>query len=381
LSLLKPSLAGFFIAQKPRKEYMDQGQDTTTQAESSDLRATLVAALEAPETSQAATDSEPSTTEAPSTDPRPRDELGRFKAKEASEPVSEHDDTTHSVTEVPEEDKPIDPVEEQSPKPATALRAPQSWGASAKAKFAELPPEIQQEVIRREGDYNKGLQRNAELAQFGRSLAEVINPYQAMLAAEGADPITVVSEMMRTAYLLRNAPAPQKVQLFKQVAQQFGVDLASLTAEEPYVDPQIAALQARQQQLEQYLQQQALQAQQQSQYAQAQETSRLTSEIDAFAADPAHPHFEELRPAMAALLKAGLAQDLADAYEQATWTRPDIRSSLLEQQEAKRKVEAAKRAKEAAAAAVSVRGAPHGGPGLPAPRNTLREELEAALSG
>jgi len=357
-------------------------QETTTPASGDDLRATLVAALEEPSSPQADTDSaEPSAPAAPPPDGRLRDELGRFKAKEASESVSEHDDTTPSSTEVPKEDKPEQEAQVEPPKPATALRAPQSWGASARAKFAELPPEIQQEVHKRERDFSIGLQRNAELAQFGRSLAEVINPYQAMLAAEGANPITVVDDMMRTAYLLRTAPPQQKVQLFRQVAQQFGVDLQSLTAEEPYVDPQIAALQARQQQLEQYLQQQALQAQQASQASQAQETSRLTNEIDDFASDPAHPHFEEVRADMAALLKAGRAQGLADAYEMAIWARSDIRSSLLDAQEAKRKAEAAKRAKEAAAAAVSVRGSPHGGPGLPAPRASLREELEAAWGG
>jgi hypothetical protein len=360
---------------------MDQGQDTTTPASSSDdLRATLVAALEAPETSQAATNEATPTPEAPPTDGRPRDELGRFKRVEAS-PEAPTDDTPLSRTEGPEEDKPEQEVEEPPVKPVTALRAPQSWGASAKAKFADLPPEIQQEVHKRERDFNTGLQRNAELAQFGRSLAEVINPYQAMLAAEGADPVTVVSDMMRTAYLLRTAPPQQKAQLFRQVAQQFGVDLNSLTTEEPYVDPQIAALQTRQQQLEQYLQQQALQAQQAAQATQAQETNRLTSEIEDFASDPAHPHFEEVRADMAALLKAGRAQGLADAYEMAIWARPDIRPSLLDAQEAKRKAEAAKRAQVAQAAAVSVRGAPHGGSGMPAPKASVREELESLLSG
>jgi hypothetical protein len=363
---------------------MDQGQDTTTPSSSSDdLRATLVAALEAPETSQAATDPQPSTPEAPPTDERPRDELGRFK-RVATSAEEAADDTTGDITDptMEIEDKPEQEVKEPPPKSVAALKPPQSWGAAAKTKFAELPLEIQQEVHKRERDFSIGLQKQGELANFGRSLAEVISPYQAMLAAEGANPVTVVSEMMRTAYLLRNAPAPQKVQLFRQVAQQFGVDLASLTAEEPYVDPQIAAIQARQQQLEQYLQQQALQAQQASQASQDQETSRLTSEIDKFAADPAHPHFEELRPAMAALLKAGLAQDLADAYEQATWTRPDIRSSLLDAQEAKRKAEATRRAKEAQAAAVSVRGAPHGGPGsMPMPKDSIRAELESLWPG
>jgi hypothetical protein len=364
---------------------MDQGQETTT-PQSDDLRATLVAALEAPTGEPQTTESgsaEPQTTDTPHNG-RPRDALGRFTGKTEASTETPTDDTTLSRTEEALEDKPEQEVEEPPVKPSHALRAPQSWGASAKAKFAELPPEIQQEVHKRERDISIGLQKNAELANFGRSLAEVISPYQAMLAAEGASPITVVNDMMRTAYLLRTAPPQQKAQLFRQVAQQFGVDLNSLTAEEPYVDPQIAALQTRQQQLEQYLQQQQYYAQQQSQQAQAQETDRLTSEIDTFATDPANTHFEEVRADMAALLKAGRAQGLADAYEMAIWARPDIRSSLLQQQqaeaEAKRKAEAAKRAKEAAAAAVSVRGAPHGGSGLPVPKDSLRAELEAAWS-
>jgi hypothetical protein len=370
---------------------MDQGLETTT-PQSDDLRATLVAALEAP-TSEPQT-AEPSTDEPQTPDTtrsvteRARDELGRFKAKGVSETPTE--DTTGDSTETDVERPTLETEEQETKaeplKPVSALRAPQSWGASAKAKFAELPPEIQQEVHKRERDFNTGLQRNAELANFGRSLAEVINPYQAMLAAEGASPITVVSDMMRTAYLLRTAPPQQKAQLFAQVAQQFGVDLASLQKEaaDTYVDPQLAALQQRQQQLEQYIQQQQFQAQQASQASQAQETTRLTSEIDTFAADPAHVHFEDVRADMAALLKAGRAQGLADAYEMAIWARPDIRTSLLKQQqaeaEAKRKAEAAKRAKEAQAAAVSVRGAPHGGSGLPVPKDSLRAELEAAFS-
>lgn len=358
---------------------MDQGLDTTTpESSSDDLRATLVAALEAPEIAQAAPDSEQDTTPATPTEGRPRDHLGRFKAAESSESEVSVDDTASSITE-PEEAE-VEASKEQSPKPVSAFRAPQSWSASAKAKFGELSPEIQQEVIKRERDFDKGLQQNAGLANFGRSLAEVISPYQAMLAAEGASPVEVVSDLMRTAYLLRTAPPQQKLQLFRQVAQQFGVDLNGLTTtEEPYVDPHIAALQQRQQQLEQYLQQQHLQAQQQSQQAQAQETTRLSSEIEQFANDPAHVYFEEVRADMAALLKAGRARDLADAYEMAIWARPDIRSSLMQEQEAKRKAEAARRAKDAAAAAVSVRGAPHGGSGLPGPKNSLRAELEAAF--
>jgi hypothetical protein len=54
---------------------------------------------------------------------------------------------------------------------------------------------------------------------------------------------------------------------------------------------------------------------------------------------------------MSALLQAGQAKDLADAYEQAVYANPTTRAAVLQQQAAAQREEAAKKAQAARAAA------------------------------
>jgi hypothetical protein len=119
------------------------------------------------------------------------------------------------------------------------------------------------------------------------------------------------------------------------------------------------------------------------------EEARLTPVVDhveAFAADPANLYFENVRDRMSALLRAGAATDVADAYQQATWSDPDVRQALLRQSEAGRQGQAsdAARAKAAQArhASGSVTGSPSPGssPGRGGPAPTLRDELLNAWS-
>jgi hypothetical protein len=61
---------------------------------------------------------------------------------------------------------------------------------------------------------------------------------------------------------------------------------------------------------------------------------------------------------MAALLQAGRATDLDDAYDKAIWARPDLRATLLQQERDKVNKSAAStaQAQRSQAAAVSVKG-------------------------
>ena len=94
----------------------------------------------------------------------------------------------------------------------------------------------------------------------------------------------------------------------------------------------------------------------------------------------AFPHFDTVRPKLAALIRAGAAAGFEDAYEQAVWADPNVRQKALEahdaelaaRRESARKAEVAK-ARNAGRAALSgsepVRSA------LP-PARSHREELE-----
>ena len=120
---------------------------------------------------------------------------------------------------------------------------------------------------------------------------------------------------------------------------------------------------------------------------QRQEGQQLQTEIEAFASDPGHIHFETVKPVMAALLESGAAKDLKDAYDQAVWARPDIRSTLVPPQsvntEEKRLAEIKAKAEKAKQAGSSITGGPGAAGelnGAGNPNRSLRDTIRAAIN-
>jgi len=126
--------------------------------------------------------------------------------------------------------------------------------------------------------------------------------------------------------------------------------------------------------------------QQQTELKKQQEDEAIQSQIKTFSADPKNIHFEAVKAEMAALLKSGIAKDLADAYDRAVYANPHTRSTLLQAQtqSAEEKQVADKKAKADAAkkAGSSIKGAP----GMAALKNgqivqkDLRSELRAQFA-
>lgn len=292
-------------------------------------------------------------------DKRSRDEAGKFAKKETKQKEA----SKENISEVRSDAK-------------TEIKAPNSWSANAKTKWTEIPTELQAEINKRETEIHQGFTRMDEDRQFGKALKDIVQPYMPIIQAEGGTPVTAIQALLNSAYVLRTGTPQAKTQLFQQLAQQYGVDLAQISQGQVKVDPQLQAIQSELVQLKSDRQQEITMREQQQREA-------LQGTIDAFAADPAHVHFEVVKPHMVALLKGGLAKDLQDAYDQAVHARPDIRSTLLQSQsaelEANRIADAKAKADKARKASVSVRG----GPGATAPTNStvsnrsLREELVA----
>lgn len=89
-----------------------------------------------------------------------------------------------------------------------------------------------------------------------------------------------------------------------------------------------------------------------------------------------HPHFDEVKNDVFGLLSCGLVDDVDEAYQQALWLNPKVRTELIAQHINSKTIEAEK-AKKAAFA-------PKGKTQAPQRALTLREELEknmAALLG
>jgi hypothetical protein len=288
---------------------------------------------------------------------RARDEAGRFAKGEQAQAAPQ-----------------VDAPQVEAPPPR---RAPSSWKPAAQEAFlkadrgeALTADEIKlltQEAERRENDFHKGVSEFKTHSERAKAYDQAIAPFQQHLQNLGVDAPTAITALMRADYTLRNSDPMTKAQYFRQLANEYGIDL---NMEVPQVDPQTQFLMN---QLNELRQQQQLW---QNQFTQ-QEQTRANQELSQFSqADK--PHFDAVRNDMADLLETGKAKDLQEAYEMAVWMRPDIRQTLLDQQraEAQRKAIDQAQAQRAKAASVSVKGSsPMSGGVQPNLKGSLRDIL------
>ena len=259
---------------------------------------------------------------------------------------------------------------------SSILAAPKTWRPEAAAKWAATPPEVQAEILKREDDMFRGLETYKNDANIGKSVKSVLEPYLPILQQHKIDPLVQISGLMHAHYTLATGSPEQKQALFAKLASDYGINPEG--SEAPYIDPQVAALR---QELT------TLKSTVQGREAQEAERSRssLASEINTFAADPAHAYFDEVANDIAGLLRAGSAKDLADAYEKAVWANPITRAkeqarltteALANAQKSAQ--EKAQAARKAASANVKSKATPASGT---APSGSIDDTLQSALAG
>jgi hypothetical protein len=211
--------------------------------------------------------------------------------------------------------------------------------------FAAAPKVLQDAFVRRADEMFKGVEQYKAAAQYAQTIEKVIAPHSSLINSYGISPDQAISEMLSSVNILRNGRPEEKMAHFAQLAQHYGIDLAAAQEHKlAPIDPHLLSLQQEVQKLSGYIRTQESSVQQQAE-------ASLNSEITAFAADPNHSHFETVKPHMIALLQAGQAKDLPDAYEQAVYANPTTRASMLQQQVNAQREEATKKAQAAKTAA------------------------------
>jgi len=205
--------------------------------------------------------------------------------------------------------------------------APKTWTKEALAEWATLPPRAQQEILKREEDYFRGISQYKTAAEVGQRYDSVVEPYRPILAAENIDPVQLFQSFAANHYLLSRGTPEQKTQLVSQLIQGYGIDFNALaeyigSQGLDQIDPQITALRQELAAVKNTL------TGQQTQQQQATE-ARLLQEVEAFAADPAHPYFNDLIDDISQLMKAGLATDLQTAYDKAVFANPTTREKAI----------------------------------------------------
>lgn len=286
-----------------------------------------------------------------------------------SEDELQEEKATEEVT--PEGPVNEEPVSEE-PEVVQPVEAPSYVPSELRGEWGNIPESFRTWVQKREEDQHKMFTSQDGELRMGREFKEMVAPYMAIIQAQGSTPKDVVGSILNTAYRLRTGSEQEKLQIFQELAQQYGVPLDGLQNQE-YLDPTIAALQKEIGELKNQYNPSNMQKQLQEYSEQA----RLQAEVNAFAADPAHKHYEQVKGHMAALLGSGAAKDLQEAYEKALWADPTIRSTLLAEQKAEEEAKRTKaiEAKKAASSSLSGSPAPQGN--AKTPKDTVHEELSA----
>ena len=300
---------------------------------------------------------------------RLRDEAGRFTEAGKSKPRE-----TLTLKEKPEA---VAGVKVETPllgglQSVNTVQAPKGLRPEFKEKFKDLSPDWQAEITRREADAAKVLAAQDEERLLGKRIHEAAMPYIPTIKAEGGTVEKAFADLLQTAHVLRQGTDMQKANTVAAVMQQFKVSPQALfsilqggnvnTGNQfvPGAHPAVESLQQRLDRLEQDRQAEV-------QQRQFQETQSLQGQIEDFSTKPGHEHFERVRTRMGVLIENGLADDLEDAYQQAIYADPDIRSTLIASQAnaGQRQSESRVRTEAARYAGGSV----SGGPGSASPLN------------
>lgn len=299
------------------------------------------------------------------------DGLGFKVEKSATAPVEPAKELVPPVdgAKAPEQAAPEDEAAkaakaaEEAAKAAPAgVTAPKTWKPEAAAMWAQVPPAVQAEIARREEDMFRGLEQYKTAATFGQQVNQVLAPYDQLIRSANIQPLELFKGYMQAEYTLARGTQAEKMHLMQTIARDYKLDLSQLTgnrteADDVYVDPDVAKLQQRIQELESgQAQVQQREAAQQRLTAQAKQ-AEAAQQVAAFAADPKNVFFDEVADDIVALLAVNRNMPLAEVYDKAVWANPVTRAKAQARLDAEKQAAATTEAKAKAEAALRAKGA------------------------
>jgi hypothetical protein len=201
--------------------------------------------------------------------------------------------------------------------PVESLEVPKSWKKEMHAHWGKMPREAQEYYIERE----------QQMLNYMKPFQETIRPYEQMFQQMQRPPHEVISNLLKAHQMLSLGPEEQRWEYAKDLLKRLGFEnrlsagqTPAAQAEGNPADPAIQQLSQKLSTLEQVLTQQ-----QQAVYQEAR--SKASQTVNEFAADPAHPHFDEVADEIAIFISQGLS--LQDAYDRAVWANPAARAKEL----------------------------------------------------
>lgn len=271
--------------------------------------------------------------------------------------------------------KPAEGLKDQKA-PAGALKAPAQWKPAVKEKWNTLPREVQEEVLRREGDSMRLIGSVGHKIRLADEVAGHLQPFMEQLSNNGMTPSSFMGDIFTSVQTLARGNPQERAEVVANIVQSYGVDVRTLDAiltRRIQSGPEAADARRLAARATSVIQQREQEVRQQGE-------SEAEKAIAVFAADPKHEFFSDVRELMGDLLDAGRAETLDDAYAAAVWAHPDTRKILLERQQQERVQSKSARVLAARRASSAIHGTPAGMAGAQLnPNASLRETLEAAF--
>jgi hypothetical protein len=318
-------------------------------------------------------------------DGRARDESGRFVKQEAKPAESDKPQAP------PPAAKPglagqgaaagaTVPTAAPAAPPASALKPPQNWKPTARAKWDLLPPEVQEEAVRVHNEVRKVMDEAAEAKKSGGAWGEVVRPYEAQIRAAGGNPQQYVGTLLQTAHALSYGHPQQKASIVAGLAMQFGISPQDLDS------ALVAVMQGRQAPQQQPAQFKDPRVDQLLQTMQQREAAQAEDRASRFAEAPGHEYFEDVSDEMVGLIETWKAQGkdhtsdaaLEKAYRIACQANEEVAKVIAQKEAAKSAANAQASTQRAKAAASTIRSTPGGNSAPASPGEDWRSHLEAA---
>lgn len=210
----------------------------------------------------------------------------------------------------------------------TQDKAPQSWTPAAREKWTAIPEDIRKEIVRREEAAVNGVRQLQEKYAPHEHFTNTLAPFIQEGIQAGVAPDVYISNVLQAERVLRTADVPAKFQALLGIADQYGIPLRDIINESvgqkvlgpasaqqrPTVPPEVAA-----------------EIQEMRRWRAQQEGAGIQQTVEQFR--QGKEFFEDVRVAMADLIDTGRARTLEEAYDQACWMTPEVRTVMLQRQQ------------------------------------------------
>ncbi len=238
-----------------------------------------------------------------------------------------------------EEAQRADDIGEQIPAAADAggaeepaggdIPAPVSWKPGVREHWAKLPPEVQQEVQRREREIQQGLQQASSHRKVAEEYFKTVAPFQSFIQASNSSPSQAITQLMTTAAQLTMGTPAKKAEVVRNIISEYGVDIKmlddALAGDKLPDDPNAPLLSAIDQRLAPINEFMGQVGARQDESREALDYEAADT-LDTFASQ--NEFYEDLRDDMADLMEMaanrGRNMTVEDAYKRAAQSHPEI---------------------------------------------------------